>query len=81
MLAVDLYKDILYRRFREAGFEDGIDFKVDGEPKNCSTRFLIWFDQNCEVLKSEIQKEMLLRYGLKPRQGPLLSNAIQLRAD
>ena len=68
--AFDHFMDSMFQRFREAGFEDGIDFSWEKGPESVSPRLDSWLKQNREVLKVEIAKEMKQR-GFKVVTGRL----------
>ena len=52
------FLDILLRHIREAGFQDGIDFKLDEGLQSMTPILRLWLKQNGKVLLVKIQKEM-----------------------
>ena len=71
---MDHYLDILFRRIREAGFEDGSDFSYEKGPESISSNLDLWLKQNSKVLKVEIAKEMKQR-GFKVVTGRLTNES------
>ena len=52
------YMDAVFQQYREAGFEDGIDWSYEGGPESHSPRLMAWLVENQKQLEAAVDEEM-----------------------
>lgn len=57
----DNFSDVFLQHIRNAGFEDGVDFKWDEGPESISPRLMEWLLQNKDSNNASFGKEMARR--------------------
>ena len=55
------YMDLVFQQYREAGFEDGVDWSYEGGPKSHSPRLAKWLEENQTQLEAAVEAEMVKR--------------------
>jgi len=52
------YMDAVFQQYREAGFEDGVDWTYEGGPESHSPRLAKWLEENEVQLLAAVDAEM-----------------------